>query len=513
MIKTNNIIILGGGSAGWMTATTLINRYPEKNITVIESPSTPITGVGESTIGQFNDWLAMVGIEDKDFMPHTDASYKLSIKFTDFYKKGETFHYPFGELYLNDLTYGHNNWFYKKNKSNDDYSNFLWPQMALVNNNTITTNDDNIIPNFTLKRDAAYHFDAIQFATWLREEYCKPRGVKHIVEDITDIKIDDDGIVSLNNYEADLYFDCTGFKSSLLGKSLNEEFESYSDILPNNSAWATRLPYNNKKEDINCYTNCTAIENGWVWQIPLWSRWGTGYVYSDKFVDDENALQEFKNHLDKKGQDYSNAEFKKIKMRVGIHKRLWVKNVVAIGLAAGFIEPLESNGLFSVHEFLMRFIRNAQRDIITQWDRDNFTFHCKKLFRNFAEFVAMHYAMSNRDDTEYWKANANKEWEPALVNLTPANELGFYQAVSLREYNNYFLGDGLDCIAYGMEWYPTEATHIKWLQGFDDEGFKNKFSGQVDELNKRKGAWDMVVKDKTSFYDYHKQKFYNDRED
>ena len=121
--------------------------------------------------------------------------------------------------------------------------------------------------------------------------------------------------------------------------------------------------------------------------------------------------------------------------------------------------------------------------------------------------------MSNRDDTEYWKANANKEWEPALVNLTPANELGFYQAVSLREYNNYFLGDGLDCIAYGMEWYPTEATHIKWLQGFDDEGFKNKFSSQVDELNKRKGAWDMVVKDKTSFYDYHKQKFYNDRED
>ena len=367
---------------------------------------------------------------------------------------------------------------------------------------------------FNFRENTAYHFDATKFGLFLKDRYCLPRGVKHIIDDIETVETNDDGVQSLNKkYKADLYFDCTGFKSLLLGKSLNEEFESYSDMLPNNSAWATRVPYNNKKEDINCYTNCTAIENGWVWQIPLWSRWGTGYVYSDKFVDDETALQEFKNHLDKKGQDYSNAEFKNIKMRVGIHKRLWVKNVVGIGLAAGFIEPLESNGLFSVHEFLMRFIRNAQRDIITQWDRDNFTFQCKKFFRNFAEFVAMHYAMSNRNDTEYWKSNANKEWEPALVNLSPANEIGFYQAASLREFDYHFLGDGMDCIAYGMEWYPTEATNIKYQVGLNDEEFKNRFGNQVDELNKRKDDWDMAVKNKTSFYDYHKQNFYNDRED
>ena len=138
MIKTNNIIILGGGSAGWMTATTLINRYPDKNITVIESPSTPVIGVGESTLGQFSDWLDMVGIEDEDFMPHTDASYKMSIKFTDFYKKGVSFHYPFGSIYTEDLSFGHRNWFYKKDKSNDNYANFLWPLMSLVNNNKIS---------------------------------------------------------------------------------------------------------------------------------------------------------------------------------------------------------------------------------------------------------------------------------------------------------------------------------------------------------------------------------------
>ena len=317
-----------------------------------------------------------------------------------------------------------------------------------------------------------------------------------------------------NNYKADLYFDCTGFKSLLLEKSLQEEFESYSDMLPNNSAWATRIPYNNKEEDINCYTNCTAIENGWVWQIPLWSRWGTGYVYSDKFVDDETALQEFKNHLDKKKQDYSNAEFKKIKMKVGIHKRLWVKNVVAIGLAAGFIEPLESNGLFSVHEFLMKFIRNAQRDIITQWDRDNFTFQCKKLFRNFAEFVAMHYAMSNRNDTEYWRANASKEWDKALINLQPLFQNGFLAAADTRDFNyNYESQGGLHCIAFGMEWYSTEVSTMKYFQGLNEEQFTEIFLNRVKQLNNRKTTWDLLVKNKPSFYDYHKQKFYNDVND
>ena len=517
MKNVKTIIVLGGGSAGWMTASTLIKEFPDKEITVIESPNTPIVGVGESTIGGIKYWTSYLGLDDTEFFKYTDATYKLSIRFEDFYKKGDGgFHYPFGNsLYNSDL--GYNEWVLKKHlypeTHRSDFASCFYPQMALVNNKKLFDNENQEIP-FNFRENTAYHFDATKFGLFLKDRYCLPRGVKHIVEDIQTIEINENGIQSLNNkYEADLYFDCTGFKSLLLGKSLQEEFESYSDMLPNNSAWATRVPYNNKKDDINSHTNCTAIENGWVWQIPLWSRWGTGYVYSDKFVDDETALQEFKNHLDKKGQDYSNAEFKNIKMRVGIHKRLWVKNVVAIGLAAGFIEPLESNGLFSVHEFLMRFIRNTQRDIITQWDRDNFTFQCKKLFRNFAEFVALHYAMSNRDDTEYWRANANKEWEPALVNLSPLFQNGFLQAADKRDWDRAFSSGGLHCIAFGMDWYSIEASTIKYLDGYTNEQFKYRFDNQVTKLNNRKKQWDIMVKDKTSFYDYHKQKFYYDRND
>ncbi len=515
MKNVKKIIVLGGGSAGWMTASTLIKEYPDKEITLIESPNTPIVGVGESTIGGIKYWTTYLGIDDNEFFKYTDATYKLSIRFEDFYKKGDGgFHYPFGEPVFINKADGYNEWIIKKHiypeTHRSDFADCFYPQMALVNNKKLFDNEKNEIP-FNFRENTAYHFDATKFGLFLKERYCLPRGVKHIVEDIKTIECNDDGIESLNKkYKADLYFDCTGFKSLLLGETLQTEFESYSDMLPNNSAWATRVPYKNKKEEINCYTNCTAIENGWVWQIPLWSRWGTGYVYSDKFVDDETALKEFKNHLDKKGQDYSNAEFKKIKMRVGIHKRLWVKNVVGIGLAAGFIEPLESNGLFSVHEFIMRFIRNAQRDIITQWDRDNFTFQCKKFFRNFAEFVAMHYAMSNRDDTEYWKANTNKVWDKGLPDLVPVLQDGFSRAAADRDFVHRFNDGGLHCIAFGMEWYPTEATNVKYYQGLDDNEFKKQLISRVIALNHRKKDWNLTVQDKTSFYDYHKNRFYND---
>ena len=152
---------------------------------------------------------------------------------------------------------------------------------------------DRPIPNldFNYQKDSAFHFDATKFGIWLRDNICKPNGVKHIKEEIKTIEQDEDGIVSLNNkHKADLYIDCTGFKSLLLEKTLKEPFENLEHMLPNNSAWATRIPYTNKKKELNLYTNCTAYNNGWIWNIPLWSRMGTGYVYSDKFISDDDAV-------------------------------------------------------------------------------------------------------------------------------------------------------------------------------------------------------------------------------
>ena len=360
-------------------------------------------------------------------------------------------------------------------------------QMAYVNNNKFNKQ----------KTSYAYHFDATKFAIWLRDRYCIPKGITHIKEDIETIEQDEDGIKSLNKkYKADLYIDCTGFKSLLLSKTLKEPFESYSDMLPNDSAWATRIQYKNKEKELQPYTNCTAIENGWVWNIPLWSRIGTGYVYSSKFVDDDTALKQFKKHL---GQE--DLEFRNIKMRVGIHNRLWVKNVCAIGLAAGFIEPLESNGLYSVHEFLFYLVRNMQREKVSQWDKDNFSFQCKHLFREFAEFVALHYALSHRTDTEYWKANFNKSWEDKLINLKPSLINGFLTAAYDRSRNYVFnMQGGLHCIAAGMNWSPTDTFALEYINESDIKNLSKGWMEQINNLNKAKEASQERVKKEPSLY-------------
>jgi hypothetical protein len=506
----NKITIIGGGSAGWMTASTLIKAFPNKKITLIESPNTPTVGVGESTIGGIRNWTSFLEINDKQFLASTDGSYKLSIKFTDFYKKGEAFHYPFGEPdYENHIANG-NDWWFKKyfepTIKVNDYADCMYPQMALVNQNKLFYNEKNEIP-FKFYQDTAFHFDATKFGIWLKDTYCIPKGVRHIKEDIVSIETNEEGIKSLNKkHKADLFIDCTGFKALLIDKTLKEPFESYQDLLPNNSAWATRIPYKNKEKELVSYTNCTAYNNGWIWNIPLWSRIGTGYVYSDKFIDDDSALKEFQKYLGNK-----ELEFKKIKMRVGIHKRLWVKNVCAIGLAAGFIEPLESNGLYSVHQFLMSLVRNLQRDKVSQWDKDNFTYECKRMFRTFAEFVAMHYAFSHRDDTPYWKANFNKQWSNHLINLEPfiIKGLAYSSLTRINEFNHCITGGGVPCIAAGMHWSPTDLNQVLFHNITDKKQVLDSWKNIPNVLNDKKENWNKIVKNKLSLFKFLKKEIYN----
>ena len=508
------IIIVGGGSAGWMAAATLVKCFPDKSITLIESPNIPTVGVGESTIQQIRGWISLLGIKEEEFIPYTDASYKLSIKFTDFYKKGEAFHYPFGSPNTDNNLANHNDWWFKKiykpETPNSDYADCIFPQMALVNENKCFSNEDNKIP-FNLKTDSAFHFDATKFGLWLRDHYCLPRGVKHIKEDVKTIEQDENGIRSLNKkHKADLFIDCTGFKSLLLGETLKEEFISFEDLLPNNKAWATKIPYKNKKKELESFTNCTAIENGWVWNIPMWTRIGTGYVYSDKFVDDETALKEFQKHLGKKAPK-NKSDYKNIKMKVGIHKRLWVKNVVAIGLSAGFIEPLESNGLFSVHEFITELVRNLKREKVSQWDRDNYTFTCRQIAQNFAEFVSLHYALSHRDDTEYWKANLNKEWSKVIERILPAGNRSKYMIARNFDFYHDPEGGG-HCIAAGMNWAPTDLHTLMKNNINNDMNWDNYFKTAINNLEHKKKEWKNAVKNAPSLHDFLEQHHYHDEE-
>ena len=278
MKSINTIYVIGGGSAGAMAACTLKKVFPEKDIRIIEARNIPTVGVGESTLAGINGWLALMGIKDEEFMKECDASYKLSIRFEDFYQKNDGgFHYPFGKPYTVQNLVGYNDWYFKKfgypDTPNTDYVDCLFPQMALVNANKIT--DVDILPNWNMQQDAAYHFDATKFSHWLKEKYFRKIGGRILVENIVKVNQNEDGSIksllldTQNTVTADLYIDCTGFKSLLLGKTLHEPFESYGDMLPNNSAWCTKKPYKNKKKELVGYTNSKAVENGWIWNIPL----------------------------------------------------------------------------------------------------------------------------------------------------------------------------------------------------------------------------------------------------
>ena len=501
-MKHNKIIILGGGSAGWMTAATLIKAFPKKDITVIESPNIKTVGVGESTLGSINDWLDFLEIKDKDFMPFTKASYKLSIRFEDFYKKGDKgFHYPFGRVYENEQVGRKEFWFFKKKfypkTKLSNYANSISPQMALVNNNVLFKNENNEIPNFNFKDHVAYHFDASKFGEWLREYYCKPKGVKHIQEEIKTIETNKEGIRSLNKkYFADLFIDCTGFRSLLLSKTLKEPFQDYSKLLPNNKAWATSVKYKDKEKELKPYTNCTAIENGWVWNIPSWDKIGTGYVYSDKYVSDEKALEQLKKHLIKKGFNYSKSTFNNIKMRVGIHERIFVKNVCAIGLSAGFIEPLESNGLLSVHVFLMNLIRILERGTLTQFNKDNFNLGCKEFFNGFVEFVAAHYAFSSRTDTPYWQDIAKKSF---YKNRIAENELTSTMRCYMDDFCYLNSRAGYHYIATGMNYFSVDVK-VK--------NIPNKILDCIEKREQEVKRWDKLCKNKTSLLHFLKKEIY-----
>lgn len=517
MAKVKNIVIVGGGSAGWMTASTIVKLIKDVNITVIESPNVPIVGVGESTVGGIRRWMRMVGITDKEFIKETDASYKLAIKFNDFYQKGNTWHYPFGVPYLKENVFDRNDWFVKKalypNTPEWDMTDCYYPQMALVNQNKISTSVP--LEHFNFLEDSAFHFDAAKFGVWLRDRICIPNGVNHIVSDVSNIQTQDRKITFLelangDTITADLFVDCTGFKSMLLGGALKEPFVSYENILPNNRAWAARIPYIDKEKELQSVTECTAIGHGWVWNIPLWSRVGTGYVYSDKHITPEGALEEFKEYLKAKGHPTDNVEFRDIKMRVGRHENLWVNNVVAIGLSAAFIEPLESTGLVTVYEFAINLCRILRRGSYSQWDIDEFTNASIDQFDYWAQFVSMHYALSHRDDTAYWRDVTSRSYISQTRELGRLQTQNLYHQSIWKKQFDWTLpqdGNGMLCLTAGMNWYPTDEIIIN---GFDKNNIDNQvwMKTAINNLDQRKNSWSNAVKNEPSLQEFLYNNFY-----
>jgi len=420
-MKINSICIVGGGSSGWMTAAALSKNFPNIDFTLVESDINPV-GVGESTLGSFNVFLRYLDLKDEDWMPHCNATYKTSIAFKNFREgNGERFQYPFGdyvtEYATNFIYYLHHR--YPELYPPEEGARFINFQTFLAESNRFT-NGEIEGTSYDSSKNTAYHFDAALFGKFLKEKIAIPNGVKYFNDKITYCTKDEEGYIKClhtdkgNSFTADLFIDCTGFKSLLLGKFMEVPFKSYSDYLFNDMALATQIPYINKNDQMRSWTDCIAMNNGWVWEIPLWNRIGTGYVFSSKYVNPKDAEIEYRNFL---SEQYSkkiadSAKFKLIKIRHGRHNSAWVKNVVGIGLSYGFIEPLESTGLMTTHENIMSLgdlLSNANNNVIGQKDKNVLNHYINSLTDSMMLFVSMHYFLSSRDDNSYWRDCINNE--------------------------------------------------------------------------------------------------------
>ena len=420
-MQIKKVTIIGGGSSGWMTAAALSKLCPHLDVTLVESSKVGTIGVGESTLGHINKYFGLLGLKDEDWMAACNATYKNSIRFTNFRQNdGTFFEYPFSAGFdYTDKPNGIQSWSELSTLYPEEYGPSTFAEFVCTGNtmlakyNKQTKDEQHLLRNFDFKYDTAYHMDAQLLGKYLKETIAIPNGVTHIIGDvhshkkdhlgnITDIMLTDATVL-----KSDLWIDCTGFRSVLLEGWMGSEFRPFEKMLANNKAMACRLPYEDREKEMHNVTDCHALGNGWVWNIPLWNRIGTGYVYSSRFCTQEEAEKEFRQHLATTGskERAENAEMIHIDIRHGRRRRAWVANVVGVGLSYGFVEPLESTGLLTTHENIIKLVEslNRRQGFITRSEIEGFNLSVENEVCKFRDFIALHYALSNRTDTPYWR--------------------------------------------------------------------------------------------------------------
>lgn len=388
MAPPKKILIVGGGSSGWMTAIAL-SRMPGLEVSLIESSDIPIIGVGESTNRTMQRFLRLMGIDELEFMRASNAAFKIGIRFQDFSRVGESFLHPFGTGRISES---------KLFKGQTQRLFISYHQSELGN-------------KFSREIAYSYQLDAGLFAQFLKVD-CRKNGVRHIIDDVREVVLSDKGeIASIETRKsgpltADIYVDCTGFRSLLLAKALKEPFRPSNKHLLNDRAVATRMPYVDKDKELKTYTNCTGLSSGWVWNIPLWSRIGTGYVYSSAFLSKSAAEEELRKHLGE--ERVKDLEFRDIEIRCGRHDRAWVGNCVGVGISYGFLEPLESTGLslttVGIFDLAHALVAPEGRAVVQAL----YNKRQAEIFDSTRDFILAHFVLSKRDDTPYWKY-INKE--------------------------------------------------------------------------------------------------------
>jgi len=404
--KPINLVILGGGTAGWMAANVFIRKWSSQQvrITLVESPEVGIIGVGEGSTPTLKRFFKLIDVSESEWMPHCNATYKVSIRFSGWSPKSgiKSYSHPFTSQ-VDTFT------------ATPFITNCRTRRLGLDTN---TTPEDFLLngvlanqekapiasENFPFAMEYGYHFDSNLLGQFLAEIGVS-RGVKHRQEHIADVQQKGNGdIASIitrdgEKIEADYFIDCTGFSSVLMQKTLKVPFKSYKENLFNDSAVVMPTPIS---QSIPVETVSTALSAGWCWKIPLTNRFGNGYVYSSSFISSESAEKEFREHLDTLDSDQTCHH---LKMKVGQLEQHWSHNCIGLGLSQGFIEPLEATALHLVQICIEMFAENFEKGGFNNTYRDDYNLKVSNRFERVRDYIVAHYKLNTRDDSDYWRAN------------------------------------------------------------------------------------------------------------
>jgi len=414
-----NIVIVGGGTAGWLTAGLIAAKHKARQatgftVTLVESPNTPIIGVGEGTWPTLRTSLAKIGVSETDFFRECDAAFKQGAKFARWTTGAadDAYYHPlmlpqgFSQVNLAP------HWLVGANTQS--FCDAVTPQGRLCDEGlapkTITA------PPYQGAANYAYHLDAGKFAPFLQRHCCEKLGVRHVLADVQSVAMADDGDIrgvvteQHGEIQGDLFVDCTGFRALLLGDALGVPFRDCADVLFCDTALAIQVPYETETSPIASHTISTAQSAGWIWDIGLPTRRGTGHVYSSRHISDDDAERELRAYIGPAGRD---LPARKIAIRSGHRETFWKRNCVAVGLAAGFLEPLEASAIVLI-ELSAKLIAEQMpacrevMDIVAA--RFNATTHYR--WGRIIDFLKLHYVLSQRSDTAFWRDNRARETIP-----------------------------------------------------------------------------------------------------
>lgn len=465
--QIQSVVILGGGTAGWLTAGTIAARHQARirsgglSVTLVESPTVPIIGVGEGTWPTLRTTLEKMAVSETEFFRHCDSAFKQGGKFARWTTGADDDAYYHPLMLPQSFTQLNLVPHWLQHGGGASFCDYVCPQGALCDDGLapkmITTPEYRAVANYS------YHLDAGKFAPFLQQHCTAKLGVRHVLADVSRVNVSEPGDISsvttqqAGDIAGDLWVDCSGFAALLLGKTLGVGFRSCSDVLFCDTALAMQVPYATPDEPMASQTIATAQSAGWIWDIGLPTRRGVGYVYSSRHSSDEAAHEELLRYV---GPAHKDRAVRKIPIRSGYRETFWKNNCVAVGLAGGFLEPLESSAIVLV-ELSAKLLAEqlpANRevmDIIAA--RFNDVTHYR--WGRIVDFLKLHYVLTRRTDSAFWVDNVDPATVPErlrnLLQLWKYHPPWFFDEFDRLE--EVFPAASYQYVLYGMG-FRSEAT-------------------------------------------------------